>query len=447
MLKNTPTAAELRDKAETLRVETLNLIAEIEESGVNATDEQNQLINDNSARVQDLLTRAEQIDKLPVPKPADNSRRLSNDPIATPANQPIALPPNNKQLKGFANNKEGREQAFKAGQWLKAVAYQDRNAAQWCRDHGVGFQNAMSGDDNAKGGVLVPSEMSQAIIDLREQYGVFRANSRIVTMSSDTLTVPRRVGGLTAYAVGENDEISASDKSWDNVELVARKWGVVCKYSSDLSEDAVIDLADDLASEIAYAFANKEDESGFNGDGTSTYHGIVGVASKVDDGNHAGSIATAATGNTAFSTLDLSDFNSVVAKLPLYARQNARWYISSAGHADSISRLAYAGGGNAVNDIAGSGGQTFLGYPVVFTQVLNSTLTAQTSTIVALFGDLSLASMMGSRRDITFSISSDRFFEYDQLAIKGTQRYDIKVHDLGDATTAGPIVALKTPAS
>ncbi|HSG60845.1 MAG TPA: phage major capsid protein, partial [Pseudomonadales bacterium] len=77
----------------------------------------------------------------------------------------------------------------------------------------------------------------------------------------------------------------------------------------------------------------------------------------------------------------------------------------------------------------------------------NSTLTAQASTIVALFGDLSLASMMGSRRDITFAISSDRFFEYDQLAIKGTQRYDIKVHDLGDATTAGPIVALKTPAS
>ena len=47
MLKNTPTAAELRDKAETLRVETLALINQIEESGENATDEQNEQINNN----------------------------------------------------------------------------------------------------------------------------------------------------------------------------------------------------------------------------------------------------------------------------------------------------------------------------------------------------------------------------------------------------------------
>jgi hypothetical protein len=43
--------------------------------------------------------------------------------------------------------------------------------------------------------------------------------------------------------------------------------------------------------------------------------------------------------------------------------------------------------------------------------------------------------------------SEHRYFEFDQTGIRGTQRYDIVVHDLGDGTNAGPIVALKTPAS
>lgn len=445
-IKNPVQAADLRNEAEELRAKSLELVQSIEASGEAPTDEQQAEIDTAIAKIDDLHARAEKLDKLaPPPAPQAVINPVIPTPNGDPAPVAINFKRNRKNLRGFSADSDGLTKAYKAGQWVKAAVFGDPAAAQWCIDNGM--QAALSGGDNNKGGVLVPDEMSQAIIDLREEYGVFRRESRVVSMGSDTLTVPRRTGGLTAYAVGENDEITASDKSWDNIELVARKWGVICKYSSELSDDAVIDLADDLAAEIAYAFANKEDESGFNGDGTSTYHGINGVTNKVNLAAHAGSVSTAASGNTAFSTLDLSDFNSVVAKLPLYARRNAKWYISAAGHADSMSRLQYAGGGNTVDDIAGGSGPSFLGYPVVFSQVLNSTLAADTSAIKLLFGDLSMATMMGSRRDIRFMVSADRYFEQDQLAIKGTQRYDISVHDLGTTTAAGPVVALKTPAS
>jgi HK97 family phage major capsid protein len=49
---------------------------------------------------------------------------------------------------------------------------------------------------------------------------------------------------------------------------------------------------------------------------------------------------------------------------------------------------------------------------------------------------------MGERRGITVKTSEERYFEYDQIAIQATERVDINVHDVGDATTAGPIVAL-----
>jgi hypothetical protein len=35
----------------------------------------------------------------------------------------------------------------------------------------------------------------------------------------------------------------------------------------------------------------------------------------------------------------------------------------------------------------------------------------------------------------------------DQLLLQGTMRFDVVHHSLGDNTTAGPVVALKTAAS
>ena len=135
-------------------------------------------------------------------------------------------------------------------------------------------------------------------------------------------------------------------------------------------------------------------------------------------------------------------------KLPLYAQQNAKWYISKAGYWASGARLANAGGGNTVEHLAGGPStMTFMGYPVVMTQVLNSTLTAQTSTNIAVFGDLRQASMYGSRRGLSIMVSQDRYFELDQLAIKGTQRFDINVHEVGDASNAGSYIVLATPGS
>jgi HK97 family phage major capsid protein len=59
-----------------------------------------------------------------------------------------------------------------------------------------------------------------------------------------------------------------------------------------------------------------------------------------------------------------------------------------------------------------------------------------------LFGSPSAAMSMGTRRGVTLATSMDRYFESDQIAIRGTERFDIVVHDIGDTATAGPLVAL-----
>jgi HK97 family phage major capsid protein len=63
-------------------------------------------------------------------------------------------------------------------------------------------------------------------------------------------------------------------------------------------------------------------------------------------------------------------------------------------------------------------------------------------TVAILFGDLSLASTIGVRKGIVISSSKERYFEYRQVAIQATERFCINNHDLGDTSTAGPLVAL-----
>ena len=347
-----------------------------------------------------------------------------------------------KALRSF-KGADAQRDAYTAGQWLLATVGGDTRAAQWCADNGIETR-ALATTTNSLGGYSVPEVLESTIIDLREERGVARRSLRVMPMSTDSHIIPRRASGLTAYFVAENAEITASDKGWDAVQLVARKLAVLCRYSSELNEDSILSIADDLASEIAYAFADKEDECGFNGDGTSTYGGIVGLKS----GTLAGSKVTAAAGNTGFGTLDLEDFEAMVGKLPQYASAGARWYVSNVGWANSMLRLAEAAGGNTVAQIAGGAPKQFLGYPVEIVQVMNSTLGAQTSTDgLAYLGNLQLAATMGTRRGISIQVDGSRYFEFDQLAIRGTERFDINYHERGTSTVAGPVIMLSTPGS
>jgi HK97 family phage major capsid protein len=329
----------------------------------------------------------------------------------------------------------------------KASLFNDDEARRWCHDHGVNFR-AQSGGINSLGAVLTNDELSSEIVRLVEEFGAYAANARNVTMNSDTLLIARRTGGLSARPIGENAAPTTSDVTFDNVQLVAKIWGVDNRVPMSLIEDSVINLADAMAVEVAQAYAEAFDNSGFIGTGSgSLYHGTVGVAVAINDGTHAASVVTADTGNNTFgggtSGLDLSDYTNVVARLPLYARRNAKWYISPAGYGSSMLRLMMAASGNNQADVAGGANLSFLGFPVVLVHPLESRLTGTANQIACLFGDLSQACTMGTRREISVKTDASRFIEFDQLLTFATARVAMVAHDLGDNAKAGPLVALK----
>lgn len=357
-----------------------------------------------------------------------------------------AVPKQHGNLKAFRS----AEAAYRAGMHLKGYVFGDAEARRWCKDHGVGTEHrAQAGGINSLGGVLTSPELSSEIIRLVEEFGVFPQYAKRVTMNSDTLVFPRRTGGLTARPVGENVEVSASDVTFDNVELNAKIWGVANRTPNSLLEDSVVDLADAMAVETAQAFSEAFDNSGFIGDGTLAYHGTTGICTKILQSAYSASVVTA-TSNTTFGDLTMKNFTDTLARLPLYARnRNARWYISPAGWGAAMLRLAMlpggssGAGGNNTDNVAAGFGETFLGYPVTLVQPMESALTGTTGKVAALFGDLSQAAIFGERRAISMKTASERYIEFDQTLTFATSRNAMVVNDIGSTSKAGPVVALK----
>ena len=359
------------------------------------------------------------------------------------------------------------EQAFRFGSWALAAIVGRESAMKFCKEAGVSLKYLNEADQvismaegikalrenvNVTGGALIPDEFSNTMIDLREQFGKFRTFANIVPMVRDTKTRTRRTGGLSAYWVGEGQQIPSSSTSWNNVKLVAKKLAAIAFMSTEVNEDAVIDLGDWLAKELAYAFSKAEDDAGFNGDGTSTYGRVVGIRQKLLDVNATISLIKGliVASSHLFSGFVLGDFTHVVGRLPQYAAEmpDVGWLVHREIFYSVMYQLALSAGGvNAAEVLRGdtTGDVRFLNYPVHFIQNLPNT--DANSQIAILFGSVAASTDFGDRRQITLATSDQFHFDTDELALKGTERVDINVHDVGDTTNAGPIIGLISAAS
>lgn len=317
---------------------------------------------------------------------------------------------------------------------------------------------------NELGGYTVPHEFGNDIIALFEQYGDFRRNAKIVPMASDSRTDLRREGGLEAFWEDEGVALEESEKKWGLVGLKSKKLTVLNHFSSEIREDSAVNFGDDLAGEIALAVTYKEDRAGFIGAAEAANGGITGVCTKLTSLKLAtGAAATVAqtsglkvaTGTGSYGGILLSDFSKTKAKLPAYAmKQSPKWYINPSFYAEVVEPLIMNAGGITADMIANGSSLRLLGYEVVPTIMMPSIWAID--QVVALFGVLSLAARMGVRRELDIALSEHVRFNTDEIVIRGIERLDINVHDVGGASATaseralgavaapGPIVGLIT---
>lgn len=381
---------------------------------------------------------------------SDPNERFYSSP-ETPKSKPNVISRIGR-LKAFSG--EAAEQnAYDCGMWLRALIAKARNerderAEQKIAHLGWSIWSAHTEGDPTKGGYTVPDPLAAAIINYRELSGISRQISRVLPMTADTLDIPKKTGSTTVYYPGEASAITESEQTFGRVQLTAKKRAVLSKISQELSDDALVNIIDDLAMEIGSDLAIQEDNELINGDGTSTYGSVSGLLDAIG----AAGVQDADTGEDTWDELDIQDFTATMAKLPAKHRAAGPVFLCSPSFYDSvILKLMATAGVNTIGQFE-QGGQgagrgigpsgRFLGYPVYFTDQMPTTSAA--STISCLFGAFQRAVMIGDRLGVRVALSPDFAFNEDVITIRATTRYDIKVHEPGDGSNAGAYVALKT---
>lgn len=355
------------------------------------------------------------------------------------------------QHRGRLRYFDDAEQAYRCGQWIAGYVLGDTSARDWCERHDVqtramGGNNDGSGASTTKGSAFVDDILSATLIRNVEEKNEIYTEMQRQPMTSDTLLVPKRTGGFTGNWLAENAEITTSDATAGQVQLVAGKYGVGVRVSSELLADSVIDLSTMVVQEFSTAYTAALTEAVTNGDGSSSYGGITGILDSTGGilkAGSAGCIHTTDVGNNLPTEVTVDDITAVLAKSNRYALDNARWIVSPFCFHQMMQRLDLAQG---VSSLQTGMGPTFMGYPVTLSTAMPGS-TAGAGDVIALFGDFSRAGIFGLRRDFELVASTDRFIEYSQVAFFGTIRATAVWHDLGTASAAGPVVGLKLGAA
>lgn len=305
---------------------------------------------------------------------------------------------------------------------------------------------AMSGNVNSAGGVFVPVEFLPEVIWLTEGYGIARKLARRVTMSRDTLDIPRKTSIPTFVASAQNAALTASDMGTDLVKLVAQKFYAYSLVSNELMGDSAINIADEIGRGFAEGCMKIEDSCYFLGDGTSTYSGINGLNTALPSAAYVD-----CTGSTwaAITEADIRD--SILGALENVQGANIAIVCSRQFFVQVFQRLSAAAGGRTeaefnTNKIYGTalGGADaqYKGIPVYFSQVM-PTVTATTGRM-AYFGAFNTASIFADRQELRIASSDQVGFASDQMAFRATTRFDVNICGDGRGTTYGPIMAAIT---
>ena len=451
-----------------------------------AKDEDREPNEDDQKQVDEWLAEVDGIDKEKLPRAEKYHAALEKVKQAEgkPPGEPplddmglgdkkktsIEFMPRHQRLRAFhgeINGQKAEERAFAFGHWALATISRQcpgigiqgaSKSIQVCKDRGLDILNVAQTDDNANAGVFVPEQFGQDLVVNRENYGKLRQTAEVLPMFSDTRTDPKWTSGLTAYFTDEGDAITESDAAWENIKLVAKDLGVLTRMSRQLSSDAAIDYGDRLVQEIAYAMALKEDTVAFTGTGIGTDGGVIGVNTRLQDVDGAGSdsngLNTQATGTT-WGAIVIGDFHDTIALCPGYALERQPIWVCSASFYHGVMAplaIAQAGGATiqeAQQTVGGAiaAGQ-FLGFPVVFSQVFP--IVTAVTTVSCIFGAMQLGFRMGDRQQdsVMFSehasVGGQSVFERNQIAVRSNERIDIVVHGYGTSTVSGPIVGLQT---
>ncbi len=222
---------------------------------------------------------------------------------------------------------------------LKMTAHAEKydpDEADWIGRRLNPLRKALGTITDTAGGTMVPLPMLGELIDLQRSLEVFAvAGAREVALPPNgRVQFPKLTAASTAYWVGEGSAITESQPTTGNLDLQAKKLGVLVKINNELLRFASPSAEGLVRLDMARAAALKADLAMLEGTGGTQIKGITtysGIAT------HTAS-TTGANGDT-FTPADIATMES---KLPDAVESPTAWVLRKAMYAALMNRRADA---------------------------------------------------------------------------------------------------------
>ena len=243
-------------------------------------------------------------------------------------------------------------------------------------------------------GYTVDSELSAEIRHLITQYGVARREMSTIQLTKNEYKANSLVTEPTLFWVDEGSVIGSTQVVLGQESLKLKKLGAIVALTSELIDDAEVDLFAFVAGRLAEGFAKAEDLAFFTGagDNDTTNGKFTGLLNNEDINEYV-------MDASSIESITVEDLNSVVDKTPSGALSGAKWYLHRS--MKSILRTLKDGEGRYIyQPLSPSGFENILGYPVVEVEVFPTRTDDDEETPFMLFGDLKKACIFGYKGGI-----------------------------------------------
>lgn len=176
---------------------------------------------------------------------------------------------------------------------------------KWAEDNPhIKASDLVEGTNNL-GGYTVPTILQADFIQLVKDQSFLLQNATVWPMSSNKHQFPSEASRVTAAWIGENSAITASNPTFGQVELEAKKLaGLTGGVSMELLQDSLIDIPSMLADQFSFAMAQELDNQALNGTGDP----VSGVLT-------AAVTSSVVMSGDSFSNVSADDFSLMIARL------------------------------------------------------------------------------------------------------------------------------------
>lgn len=117
---------------------------------------------------------------------------------------------------------------------------------------------ALTVSNDANGGYLAPEETGKELIKLLNEYSPIRKYAKVVNISAESITYPRRLTGTAATWVTETGNRTASGMTFEQVKMTPHELATFTDISNQLLEDNAYGLEGELLSDFAESFSKTE---------------------------------------------------------------------------------------------------------------------------------------------------------------------------------------------